>query len=108
LPSDNADIVGGSSTDININPILLLEQMNHQTLFGYEYFGVNASNGNPIYVKANGALQGNIPTQSYVAYTSNPTNVGTASSLLNSDRKILGNTLPTYFGGFTSTMSYKI
>jgi hypothetical protein len=54
-------------TSISIQ-ILLLEQMNHQTLFGYEYYGVNASNGNPIYVKANGALQGNIPTQSYVAY----------------------------------------
>jgi TonB-linked SusC/RagA family outer membrane protein len=110
LPSNNADIVGGSSTDININPnIIIRTNESPNSLFGYEYFGVNPSNGNPIYVKANGALvQGNIPTQSYVAYDpANPTNVGTASSLLNSDRKILGNTLPTYFGGFTSTMSYK-
>jgi hypothetical protein len=82
--------------------------MNRQFSFGYEYFGVNPSNGNPIYVNKR-CISTNIPTQSYVAYDpANPTNVGTASSLLNSDRKILGNTLPTYFGGFTSTMSYKI
>jgi hypothetical protein len=36
--------------------------MNRQISFGYEYFGVNPSNGN---LCANGALvQGNIPTQS--------------------------------------------
>jgi TonB-dependent starch-binding outer membrane protein SusC len=110
LPQNNADIVGGSSTDININPnIIIRVNESPNALYGYEYYGVNAANGNPIYVKANGALvQGNIPTQTYVAYDpANPTNVSTASSLLNSDRKILGNTLPTYFGGFTSTMTYK-
>jgi hypothetical protein len=63
--SDNADIVGGSSTSISIQ-ILLLEQMNHQILFSNMNTGVNA-NGNNL-CKANGALvQGNIPTQSYVA-----------------------------------------
>ena len=110
LPQNNADIVGGSSTDINVNPnIIIRVNESPNALYGYEYYGVNAANGNPIYVKANGALvQGNIPTQTYVAYDpANPTNVSTASSLLNSDRKILGNTLPTYFGGFTSTMTYK-
>jgi TonB-linked SusC/RagA family outer membrane protein len=110
LPLNNSDIVGGSSNDINVNPnIVIRVNESPNSLFGYEYFGVNAANGNPIYVKANGSLvQGNIPTQTYVAYDPlSPTNVGTASSLALTDRKILGNTLPTYFGGFTSTMSYK-
>jgi TonB-linked SusC/RagA family outer membrane protein len=110
LPTNNADIIGGSSTDININPnIIIRTGESPNSLYGYEYWGVNQANGNPVYVKADGALvQGNITTQTYVAFDpANPTNVSTASSLLSSDRKILGNTLPTYFGAFTSNMSYK-
>lgn len=110
LPSNNADLIGGSSSDVNINPnIIIRANESPNSLYGYEYWGVNPSNGNPVYVKANGTLvQGNINTQTYVAFDpANPTNVATASSLLSSDRKILGNTLPTYFGGFTSNMSYK-
>ena len=110
LPSNNADIIGGSSTDININPnIIIRTNESPNSLYGYQYWGVNSANGNPVYVKADGSLvQGNITTQSYVAFDpANPTNVATASSLVGSDRKILGNTLPTYFGGFTSTMIYK-
>jgi TonB-linked SusC/RagA family outer membrane protein len=110
LPLNNSDIVGGSSTDININPnIVIRVNESPNSLFGYQYWGVNGANGNPVYVKADGSLvQGNIPTQTYVAFDPlNPTSVATASSLALADRKILGNTLPTYFGGFTSTMSYK-
>jgi TonB-linked SusC/RagA family outer membrane protein len=110
LPSNNADLIGGSSSDININPnIIIRTNESPNSLYGYQYYGVNPANGNPVYVKANGALvQGNINTQTYAVFDpANPTNVATASSLLSSDRKILGNTLPTYFGGFTSTMSYK-
>lgn len=110
LPSNNSDLIGGSSTDVNINPnIIIRTNESPNSLYGYQYWGVNPANGNPVYVKANGALvQGNINTQTYVAFDPiNPTNVATASSLLSSDRKILGNTLPTYFGGFTSNMTYK-
>jgi TonB-linked SusC/RagA family outer membrane protein len=110
LPQNNADIVGGSSTDININPnIVIRTNESPNALFGYQYWGVNGANGNPVYVKADGSLvQGNIPTQTYVVFDPlNPTNIAMASSLALADRKILGNTLPTYFGGFTSTMSYK-
>lgn len=110
LPSNNADIIGGSSTDININPnIIIRTNESPNSLFGYQYWGVNQSNGNPVYVKADGSLvQGNIATQSYVGFDpANPTDISKASSLALSDRKILGNTLPTYFGGFTSNMSYK-
>ena len=79
------------------------------TLFGYDYRGVNAANGNPIYSKADGSLvQGNIPTSSYVVYNpSDPSNIATASSLVATDRKLLGSTLPAYFGSFGLKGTYK-
>ncbi len=110
LPTNNADIIGGSSSDVNINPnIIIRTNESPNSLYGYQYWGVNSANGNPVYIKENGTLvQGNINTQTYAVFDpANPSNVSTASSLLSSDRIILGNTLPTYFGGFTSTMSYK-
>lgn len=110
LPNNGADIIGGSSSDININPnIIIREGESMNSLFGYEYWGVNPANGNPVYVKADGSLvQGNIPTSTYVGFNPDkPGELGAASSLSASDRKILGNTLPTYFGGFTSKLGYK-
>lgn len=111
LPNNGADIIGGSSSDININPnIIIREGESMNSLFGYEYWGVNPANGNPVYVKGDGTLiQGNIPTSTYVGFDpNNPSELGAASSLsAATDRKILGNTLPTYFGGFTSKFGYK-
>jgi TonB-dependent starch-binding outer membrane protein SusC len=111
LPNGGADIIGGSSTDININPnIIIREGESMNSLFGFEYWGVNPANGNPVYVKGDGSLvQGNIPTGTYVGFDpNNPSELGAASSLsAATDRKILGNTLPTYFGGFTSKFGYK-
>ena len=111
LPNGGADIIGGSSSDTNINPnIIIREGESMNSLYGYEYWGVNPANGNPVYVKGDGSLvQGNIPTGTYVGFNpANPSELGAASSLsAATDRKILGNTLPTYFGGFTSRMGYK-
>ena len=82
----------------------------YNTLFGYDYRGVNAANGNPIYAKADGSLvQGNIATSSYQVY--DPANPGNAtpaaSSLVSADRKLLGSTLPSYFGSFGVKGNYK-
>lgn len=111
LPNNGADIIGGSSTDININPNIIIRQgESMNSLYGYEYWGVNPANGNPVYVKGDGTLvQGNIPTSTYVGFNPDkPEELGAASSLsAATDRKILGNTLPTYFGGFTSKLNYK-
>lgn len=79
-------------------------------IYGYQYEGVNAANGNPIYLKANGQLiQGNVSTQSYFLYDpANPTVLGAASTLSSTaDRKVLGNVLPTYYGGFSNSVAYK-
>ncbi|KQO33882.1 SusC/RagA family TonB-linked outer membrane protein [Flavobacterium sp. Leaf82] len=103
-------IVGGSSTDTNIAPnIIIKEGESINSLYGYRYWGVNKTNGNPVYYKADGSLvQGNLNTTTYAVYDpANPANVATAASLGTADKTILGNTLPTYYGSFTSTMKYK-
>lgn len=110
LPNNNADIVGGTTTDINIQPNIILragESLN--SLYGFEYWGVNPANGNPVYYKADGSLvQGNIPNSSYYKFDpNNPSDISTASSLTTADKKILGSTVPTYYGGFSSSVTYK-
>lgn len=78
-------------------------------LFGYIYAGVNPANGNPLYVKANGQLiQGNVNTQAYNLYDpANPSVLGAAATLASTDRVVLGNINPTYFGGFNNNVVYK-
>jgi TonB-linked SusC/RagA family outer membrane protein len=110
LPNNGADILGGSSSDININPnIIIREGESANSLYGFEYWGVNPANGFPVYVKADGTLvQGLLNQQAYRVFNpANPSDVSTVASLGQSDKKILGNTLPTYFGGVTSKMNYK-
>ncbi|OXG05191.1 TonB-linked SusC/RagA family outer membrane protein [Flavobacterium araucananum] len=107
---DGQDIVGGSSTDTNIAPNIIIRQGESiNSLYGYKYWGVNKANGNPVYYKADGSLvQGNLPGGTYSVFDpSNPAVAGAASSLGTADKTILGNTLPTYYGAFTSTMKYK-
>ncbi|MTH16462.1 TonB-dependent receptor [Flavobacterium sp. LC2016-01] len=110
---DGQDIVGGSSTDTNIAPNIIIRQGESiNSLYGFRYYGVNKANGNPVYYKANGTLvQGNLNNSLY--YTYDPANPGAAmnaasqSSLVTADKTILGNTLPTYFGSVSSSMKYK-
>jgi TonB-dependent starch-binding outer membrane protein SusC len=79
------------------------------SIFGYDYQGVNKANGNPIYKKADGTLvQANISTSTYKAYdAANPSDISVASSLVSADRKILGNTIPKYFGSLGIKAEYK-
>jgi TonB-linked SusC/RagA family outer membrane protein len=88
---------------------IVRENESFNSLFGYDYLGVNMSNGNPIYRKADGTMvQANIPTTSYKVYTeANPTDVSVAAVLASSDRKILGSTIPTYFGSFGAKAEFK-
>ena len=88
---------------------IIREKESIRSIFGYDYVGVNMSNGNPIYRKADGALvQGNIPTSNYKAYDpANPTDISVASSLVSADRKLLGATIPTYFGALGLKAEFK-
>ncbi len=50
----------------------------------------------------------NIAAQNYTTYDpANPSTAGTVSNLVASDRVILGNSNPTYYGGLGNTFTYK-
>ncbi len=108
---DGQDMLGGTFTDANYAANLIIrEGESINSLFGYRYWGVNPANGNPVYYKEDGSLvQGNIATSNYKVFDpANPTDISQASSLsAATDRTILGNTLPTYYGSFINRMSYK-
>ena len=92
----------------NYNIIRVGESYN--AIYGYEYVGVNGANGNPLYRKADGqVVQANIPTSTYVNYDpANQTNVSVPAGILgNADKKILGSSLPTYFGAINTRASFK-
>lgn len=78
-------------------------------LYGYQYAGVNAANGNPCYYKADGSLvQRNVATGTYnYLLNLNDPNVGVATTLGVADKVILGSVNPTYFGAFTNSFNYK-
>lgn len=87
-------------------------------LYGYTYLGVNSANGNPLYLKGDGftPVQRNVATGTYSIYDkNNPTDETiTSGAALNpsdvsvgGDRRILGRTAPTWYGGFTNNFAYK-
>jgi TonB-linked SusC/RagA family outer membrane protein len=97
----NQDVIGG------YNILRVGQPIN--ALFGYEFAGVNSGNGNPMYIKADGTLiQGNISNTTYygVIKSDDPA-LGAATTLAGADRGILGNVLPTWFGGFNTSLRYK-
>lgn len=79
------------------------------SFYGYQYRGVNDQNGNALFEKADGSIVQNVAgTTSYSVYDpTNPTDVSQASSLGSADKRILGNSIPTWYGGFNNTFSYK-
>lgn len=93
----------------NQSSYLIREGESLRSLYGFRYWGVNSANGNPVYYKGDGSLvEGNIGTQTYHVF--DPNNAGTlgAKSILSeSDKTILGSSLPTYFGALNTTVRYK-
>lgn len=82
----------------------------YSSIFAWKYLGVNAANGNPLYQKADGqVIQGNISNSSWRAYLpSDPANVSVAAAALTTaDKQIIGPSLPTYYGGFGTKLSFK-
>lgn len=96
--------------DMVYNYNIIREGETYNAIYGYDYYGVNAANGNPLYVKGNGQIvQANVPTSTYVNYDpANPANTSVAAVTLgNSDKKILGPSLPTYYGAVNTMAFYK-
>jgi TonB-linked SusC/RagA family outer membrane protein len=92
------------------------------SLYGYDYQGVNSANGSPIYKRPNGdliqastAASGTTVNRYYTYDPNNPNaafvNAGTGANLTttigNSDKILLGQTNPKFFGGFDNTFTYK-
>ena len=90
------------------------------SIFGYDYQGVNQANGSPIYRRgdANGTLvQASTSPSGPTAngyYLYDPNNPGlafsaaTRTTALNpTDKRVLGQTNPKFFGGLGNTVTYK-
>lgn len=80
-----------------------------RSIYGFNYWGVNPANGNPVYEKADGTLvQQNIVNGAYTVFNpAEPGSTGAAATLsTNTDRRILGNSLPKWFGGLDNNFSF--
>jgi TonB-linked SusC/RagA family outer membrane protein len=99
-----------NNLDMIYNYTIIRVGESYRAIYGYEYVGVNGANGNPLYRKADGqVVQADIPTSTYVNYDpANQANVSVpAGQLGNADKKILGSSLPTYFGAINTKASFK-
>ena len=100
------ELAGGN----DITSLMHVTRVGHSigSFYGYEFTGVNSENGNPIYLNAEGNLVQQIvgTNGNYALYDpNNKADVSQASSL--GEKKILGNSNPTWFGGFNNNFSYK-
>ncbi len=88
------------------------------SFYGFVSRGVNSENGNPIYEKINTREDGStyitliqqvVGTSGFAVYDSaNPADVSQTTGGLNEgDKRILGNTMPKWFGGFNNSFRYK-
>ncbi|MDH6307364.1 TonB-linked SusC/RagA family outer membrane protein [Dysgonomonas sp. PFB1-18] len=100
---DHAPIIGDYT--------IIQEGKSYASIYGYQFYGVNKSNGNPIWVKGDGSLVqfDTFGNYDYAVYDpANPSDVSQPSSLSTTeDRKILGSSLPKWYGGFNNTFTYK-
>ncbi|MEH6657794.1 TonB-dependent receptor [Leeuwenhoekiella marinoflava] len=110
IENEIISLVNGADRISSTNNTINREGESINSIYGYRYYGVNPSNGNPVYYKADGSLvQGNLPGASYSVFDpANPADVSTAAALsATDDRTILGRSQPKYFGGFNSNMTFK-
>ena len=110
IENEIISLVNGADRISSTNNTINREGESINSIYGYRYYGVNPSNGNPVYYKADGSLvQGNLPGASYSVFDpANPADVSTAAALsATDDRSIIGRSQPKYFGGFNSNMTFK-
>lgn len=102
-------IGGVPVTNIPGNYNLLEVGSSLNILWGLPYAGVNTANGNPMYFNAAGRLvQHNIANGAfYFANNMNDPTFGPQTSLGIADRRNLGLSLPTFFGGINNSFRYK-
>ncbi|MFD2552897.1 SusC/RagA family TonB-linked outer membrane protein [Sphingobacterium tabacisoli] len=77
------------------------------SFYGYQFAGVNTENGAAIYEKSNGTFVQNIGSGYKVYDPNNKGDISKNASLGAADKRLLGNSSPTWYGGFNNTFSYK-
>jgi TonB-linked SusC/RagA family outer membrane protein len=79
------------------------------SVYVYEYGGVNPANGNPLYVRGDGSvIQGNPDDQQYYLYDAgNPASMEATTPLGIADLKIMGQYNPKFYGGLNNTFTWK-
>ncbi|HYF30452.1 MAG TPA: TonB-dependent receptor [Chitinophagaceae bacterium] len=104
---NNQDVILPGPNNGTFNILRVGQPIN--ALYGFQYQGVNSGNGNPLYLKANGTLvQANIAGTTYnISNGKNDPALGAVATLDAGDRVVLGNTLPTWFGGLSNNFNYK-
>lgn len=101
------DLVQGQDITTEYNITRVGESIN--AIFGFDYYGVNPANGNPVYVKSTGVpVELDLNTGNYYVFDpNNPGVQGESSSLSTStDRRVLGVAIPTWFGGLDNNFSF--
>ena len=113
-PGIKEQIIPATTATNNGTFNILRENNPVNAFYGFEYAGVNASNGNPVYVRADGSLaqykiSAGVDAGYYATASKDDDKFGTfiGANLPATDRKILGNALPTWFGGLNNSFKYK-
>jgi TonB-dependent starch-binding outer membrane protein SusC len=108
------DIFAGNFANNNYTIIRVGESIG--SLYGYQSAGVNPANGYPMFTKGDGqTVQRNPNTGTYGFYTEGSQGfVADTKATLNAldvaqggDRRVLGSTVPKWYGGFINKFSYK-
>lgn len=110
IKNEVVSLVNGQDRIASNNYTITREGEPINSIYGFRYWGVNPANGNTVYYKADGSLvQGNLPGGTYSVFDpNNPADNSTPATLsAATDRTILGQSLPKYFGGLSSSMAYK-
>ena len=98
-----------SGQDILDEYVVTREGESMRSLYGYDYWGSNPANGNPVYIMADGRyVQIDIDTWNELSFDpADPSAPGSPDVISSSDRQILGVSIPTYFGAVNLKAEYK-
>lgn len=79
------------------------------SIYVYDYAGVNPANGNPLYNRGDGStIQGNPDDGKYYLYNpASPAATEATSALSEKDYKVIGQFNPKWFGGLNNTFRWK-
>ncbi len=101
------ELVDGA--DIISTYTIIREGESIRSIYGWDYWGVNTTNGNPVYIGGDGRLiEKDVFSGDETAFDpQNPSVTGEAENLSTDDRIVLGPSLPTYYGAVNTSIEFK-